>query len=40
MSSRTYLEYEKTLDFAVDPRLSSGTKAFLKVLNSSGGPPS
>lgn len=30
---------EKPLDFAVDPRLSRGTKAFLKVLNSSGGPP-
>jgi acetyl esterase/lipase len=28
-----------TLDVAVDPRLSRGTKAFLKVLNSSGGPP-
>lgn len=37
MSSRT--ENEKPLDFAVDPRLSKGTKAFLKVLNSSGGPP-
>jgi acetyl esterase/lipase len=30
---------EKPLDFAVDPRLSSGTKAFLNVLNSSGAPP-
>jgi acetyl esterase/lipase len=37
MSSRT--EYEKPLDFAVDPRLSKGTKAFLKALNSSGDPP-
>ena len=39
MNSRTYLEYEKPLEVAGDPRLSSGTKAFLKVLNSSGGPP-
>jgi acetyl esterase len=39
MNSRTYLEYEKPVEVAVDPRLSSGTKAFLKVLNSSGGPP-
>jgi acetyl esterase/lipase len=39
MSSKTSLESEKILDFAVDPRLSRGTKAFLKVLNSSGGPP-
>jgi len=30
---------EKPLDAAVDPRLSSGTKAFLNVLNSSGAPP-
>ena len=37
MSSRS--EHEKPLDFEVDPRLSRGTKAFLKVLNSSGGPP-
>jgi acetyl esterase/lipase len=39
MNSRTYVEYEKPLDIAVDPRLSSGTKAFLKILNSGGGPP-
>ena len=39
MNSRTHLEYEKPQEVAVDPRLSSGTKAFLKVLNSSGGPP-
>jgi acetyl esterase len=39
MNTRTSSEHEKTLDIAVDPRLSSGTKAFLKVLNSSGGPP-
>jgi acetyl esterase len=37
MATRT--EYEKPLDFSVDPRLSKGTKAFLKVLNSAGGPP-
>ena len=30
---------EKPLDYLVDPRLSSGTKAFLKVLNTSGAPP-
>src|SRR6185295_9475212 len=39
MKSRTSLEREKPLEVSVDPRLSSGTKAFLKVLNSSGGPP-
>lgn len=39
MKSRTDLEREKPLEVSVDPRLSSGTKAFLKVLNSSGGPP-
>ena len=39
MKSRTDLEHEKPLEVSVDPRLSSGTKAFLKVLNSSGGPP-
>jgi acetyl esterase len=39
VNSRTSLESEKTLDVAVDPRLSSGTKAFLKTLNSAGGPP-
>jgi len=37
MSIKT--DYEKPLDFAVDPRLSNGTKAFLKSLNSSGAPP-
>src|SRR5215510_11011667 len=30
---------EKPLDVAVDPRLSTGTKAFLKAVNSSGAPP-
>src|SRR5262249_225727 len=30
---------EQTLDVAVDPRLSRGVKAFLQVLNASGGPP-
>jgi len=39
MKSRTSLESEKPLDVSVDPRLSSGTKAFLKALNSSGAPP-
>ena len=39
MKSSTSLEHEKPLKVSVDPRLSSGTKAFLKVLNSSGGPP-
>ena len=32
-------EREKPLDVATDPRLSRGVKAFLNVLNSSGGPP-
>src|SRR5262245_31082056 len=39
MKSRTSLQREKPLEISADPRLSSGTKAFLKVLNSSGGPP-
>ncbi len=39
MSSTTSSQFEKTLDVADDPRLSRGTKAFLKVLNSAGGPP-
>src|ERR1700751_3021404 len=39
MNSRTSIDYEKPLEVAADPRLSSGTKAFLKALNSSGGPP-
>ena len=39
MNSTTQLEREKPLEIAVDPRLSRGVKAFLKVLNSSGGPP-
>jgi len=30
---------ENTIEVEVDPRLSRGVKAFLKVLNSSGGPP-
>jgi acetyl esterase len=34
MSSKT-----EPLDFSVDPRLSKGTKTFLKALNSSGAPP-
>ena len=39
MSSTTSLQPEKTIEVADDPRLSRGTKAFLKVLNSAGGPP-
>ncbi len=39
MNSSTNPEREKSLDVASDPRLSSGVKAFLKVLNSGGGPP-
>lgn len=39
MSSSTNLERAKPLEVAADPRLSRGVKAFLKVLNSSGGPP-
>jgi acetyl esterase/lipase len=39
MSSPTHVERETTLDVAVDPRLSRGVKAFLQVLNASGGPP-
>jgi len=37
--STTNIGREKPLDVATDPRLSRGVKAFLKVLNSSGGPP-
>jgi acetyl esterase len=39
MNSSTDLEREKPLEVADDPRLSRGVKAFLNVLNSSGGPP-
>ena len=39
MNTSTNMEREKPLDVATDPRLSRGVKAFLKVLNSSGGPP-
>src|SRR5262245_24594305 len=39
MNTSTSLGAEKPLDVATDPRLSRGVKAFLKVLNSSGGPP-
>jgi len=39
MSSSTNLEREKPIEVAADPRLSRGVKAFLKVLNSSDGPP-
>src|SRR5499433_1411737 len=39
MSSPTHVEREQTLNVAVDPRLSRGVKAFLQMLNASGGPP-
>lgn len=39
MKSATDLKRETPLEVEVDPRLSRGVKAFLKVLNSSGGPP-
>jgi acetyl esterase len=39
MNRTTHLEREKPIEVAVDPRLTRGVKAFLKVLNSSGGPP-
>jgi len=39
MNTSTNMEREKPLDVATDPRLSRGVKAFLKMLNSAGGPP-
>ena len=39
MKSATNLDREKPIEVEVDPRLSRGVKAFLKVLNSGGGPP-
>ena len=39
MNTSTSLGWEKPLEVAADPRLSRGVKAFLKVLNSSGGQP-
>jgi len=39
MNGTSSLQPEKPLEVATDPRLSRGTKAFLKALNSSGGPP-
>jgi acetyl esterase/lipase len=39
MKSATDLKREIPVEVEVDPRLSRGVKAFLKVLNSSGGPP-
>ena len=39
MKSATDLKRENPVEVDVDPRLSRGVKAFLKVLNSSGGPP-
>ena len=39
MSSSANLQSEKPLEVAVDPRLSRGVMAFVKVLNSAEGPP-
>ena len=39
MSSPANMQFEEPLEVEVDPRLSRGVKAFLKVLNSGGGPP-
>lgn len=39
MSSPANVQSDKPLDVEVDPRLTRGVKAFLKVLNSAGGPP-
>ena len=39
MSPRAKTQRETPIEVSVDPRLSRGVKAFLKVLNSSGGPP-
>lgn len=39
MNGTTALQPEKILEVATDARLSRGVKAFLKALNSSGGPP-
>jgi acetyl esterase/lipase len=39
MSSPANVQSEKPLEVEVDHRLSRGVKAFLKVLNSGGGPP-
>jgi len=39
MTSATDLRRENPVEVEVDPRLSRGVKAFLKVLNSSDGPP-
>jgi acetyl esterase/lipase len=39
MSSPANIQSEKPMEVEIDPRLSRGVKAFLKVLNSAGGPP-
>ncbi len=39
MNSATTLEELKPVPYAQDPQLSQGVKAFLKILNSAGGPP-
>lgn len=38
MSNQTKLQTERTVDVTNDPRLSKGTKAFLKILNSPAPP--
>lgn len=39
MSSPANIQTEKPMEIEIDPRLSRGVKAFLKVLNSADGPP-
>ena len=39
MKSAADLKRQEPIDVEVDPRLSRGVKAFLRVLNSAGGPP-
>ena len=39
MSSPANIQTEKPMEVEIDPRLSRGVKAFLKVLNSADGPP-
>src|SRR5215470_3174714 len=39
MDRATDLKREQSIEVETDPRLSRGVKAFLKVLNSAGGPP-
>src|ERR1700752_3474133 len=39
MSSSANVQSQKPMEVEIDPPLSRGVKAFLKVLNSAGGPP-